>query len=85
MIGGIEMFEAAGRDLEARKPQDSMPGGPEASRIDARRPGGLLGPPGLALVGPLAGWPAWLAGLAGWLGWKAARLWGPLRDGLEPL
>ena len=53
---------------EARKPQESMPGCPEASRIDARRPGGLPGLPGLALVGPLAGWPAWLAGLA-WLAW----------------
>ena len=42
-----------------------MPGGPEASRIDARRPGGLPGLPGLALIGRPAGW---LAGLAGWLG-----------------
>ena len=42
----------------------SKPGSLEASRIDARRLGGLPGLPGLA-------WLAWLAGLAGLVeGWE---------------
>ena len=91
MIRGIEISEAAGRDLQAKKPGSLKNRCQEARRPQESMPGGLE--VCLACLAWhwyarwLAGRPGWLAWL-GWLGWRAAGLWRPvaaLRNRLEPL
>ena len=77
MIGGIEIYEAVGRDPQAGRPQEWIPGGPEAPCGHLRRAGALtafaprrsLGIDARRLGSPpgLPGLPG-SAGLLGWLG-----------------